>query len=126
MRDAAPGLCNWGAVGRGVIGGFLTALLLSLLATLALSWATSPIGLLGMATVLVAWLSVAAAGFLAARLAGRAALLHGAVAGGLFLILAIAAGSFFPHSAFTWPALALRMLLACLVGSLGGILGLGV
>jgi putative membrane protein (TIGR04086 family) len=113
------------AVGRGIVGGFLGALGLAAVATLVLSFIASPASYLGLATVAVAWASVALAGFLAARAAGKGALIHGGVAGGAFLVLALVLGALVLDTGFGATAIP-RLAIAVIVGALGGVLGIGL
>jgi len=111
---------------RGAGAGAVTAAVLLLLASLVLYAMQDAAGFVPLATVAVAWLSVLASGFSAARRAGRAGLWHGAAAGLLLFIALYLLGVLAYDLPLHPSGLALRILLSLVVGAIGGTLGLAV
>lgn len=113
-----------GAVLRGLGSGAVVAAVAVVLATGILYATEQPVGLVPLAAAGIAWFSVLAAGLFAARSAGHAGALHGALAGVAVFACLLGAGTL----AFDLPlgvqAAGLRMLGAALAGGLGGSLGL--
>ncbi len=111
---------------RGAGAGAVTAAALLLIASLVLYMVQDSSGFVPLATVAVAWLSVLASGFYAARRAGRAGLWHGASAGlllfGALYLLGVLAYDLPMHPS----GLALRAILSLVVGAVGGTIGLAV
>ncbi len=111
---------------RGAGTGAVTAAALLLIASLVLFIVQDSSGFVPLATVAVAWLSVLASGFSAARRAGRAGLWHGAAAG-LLLFLALYLIGILVYDLPLHPTgLGLRIVLSLVVGAIGGTLGLAL
>lgn len=114
------------AVLRGAGVGAVWSAGLLILATFVLYLSSQPASMAPWAAMAVAWLSVFAGGFSAARRAGRAGLWHGAAAGlALFAALYIVGVLGFDASVSAGPA-ALRAVIAAVVGAVGGALGLAL
>ncbi len=111
---------------RGAGMGAVTAAVLLLIASLVLYVVQDSAGFIPLATVAVAWLSVLASGFSAARRAGRAGLWHGAAAGLLLFLVLYLLGILVYDLPMQPSGLALRIVLSLVVGAIGGILGLAL
>jgi len=123
---ASDGGFDGPAVLRGAGAGAVAAAALLLLGSLALFFMQDSAGFLPLATVAVAWLSVLASGFSAARRAGRAGLLNGAAAGVVLFLALYLLGLLAYDLPFQAAALAVRVVLSLVVGAIGGTLGLAV
>lgn len=113
------------AFGGGVLGLVIAAALIAV-AGVVLSMSTMPARYLGTSTGVISWLTVLLAGFVGARRAGRGAIAHGAVAGAIFVLLAVFLGSVVFRQGLSGQVLLVRLAIALAVGALGGLLGVGV
>jgi len=111
---------------RGVGVGALTAAALIVVATLALYALRQPTTGLPVTAIAIAWVSVFASGFSAARRAGRAGLWHGALAGVLLFAALYLAGVLAYDAPVQAAPLGLRTVIALAVGALGGVIGLAL
>lgn len=115
-----------GAVGRGALWGLVSALVLTGLAALLLSFTQHPAQYMPMTMVSVGWVSVLLSGVFAGRSAGRGGLVHGAMGGLLFLVLALSVGTLIFDVPLLLPAAAIRGGIAVVVGATGGALGVAL
>lgn len=83
-------------------------------------------GAASVASAVVLWLAVLVAGLASARSAGRSGLLHGALAGGAFIVLALLVGRLGFGLIPSMSTVSTRFLLGLAVGAIGGALGLVV
>lgn len=113
-----------GAVLRGLGSGAVVAAVAVVLATGMLYATQQPVGLVPISASGIAWLSVLAAGLFAARSAGHAGALHGALAGIAVFVCLLVAGTLAFDLPLSMQAAGLRMVGAALAGGLGGSLGL--
>lgn len=115
---------RWDAVVRSAVVGLVAALGLTAAASILLSLTQTPMRLEPSVGMLVAWLSVACAGFMAARRAQRRGWLHGALGACAFFIIALLLGSLiFDQPIALGPSL-VRLFLALVFGAIGGMVAL--
>lgn len=115
-----------GAVGRGALWGLLSAMILTALSALFLSFSANPAAYLGAAMGTVGWVAVLLSGVFAGRAAGRTGLLHGALAGLLFMAAAVSLGDLLFDVPIVLQGALLRGLIAVAIGAAGGALGVAL
>ena len=113
-----------GAVLRGLGSGAIVALGALLLCTGLLYLTSEPAGLMGISATAIAWVAIIAAGLAAARRAGHAGALHGALAGAAVFACLLGLGTLIFDVPLNLGPAGLRLVGAALAGGVGGAIGL--
>jgi len=113
-----------------IFKGVLAALIITVLgsALLGIIYYFTPIGekTLPMTSSIIYYVSIFAGSVLAARWAGCKGLLHGIGVAVIFLLLSWLIAHLLLHNAAVNGALLQKMIISCLTGAIGGILGVGL